>query len=110
MVTESERAGFVAKAGFGDMSDQKAQNLKKPARQGQDQKPEAKTNASPPAEASPAAATLASAVKSARQGGESTDRPPARAESARPKPSWRRTGAWVAGLAAAIGVGWFGGA
>jgi hypothetical protein len=110
MVTESERAGLVAKAGFGDMSDQKAQNLKKPAKQGQDPKPDAKTNASPPAEASPAAETLASAVKSAQQAAQSTDRSPARAESARPEPSWRRTGAWAAGLAAAVGVGWFGGA
>jgi len=101
------------------MSDQqKGQNPKKPAVQGVGEKPAAKKeNSSPSADVTPAAAEITHASASAEKPaqlvaklGESSSTPTGGTEATHPGPSWRRTGAQAAVLAAVIGIGWFGGA
>ena len=109
------------------MSDQqKGQNQKKPAIQGRDEKPAVqgrdekpavkKEGASPPAGATSPVAALAHAVTSAQKPAGPAAKPVETSSvqakdvaAMRSGSSWRRTGAQAAILAAAVGIGWFGG-
>src|SRR5215213_7078907 len=111
MVTNSKRARRAVRSGSRRMSDQeRMQNRKRPADQKQDQKPAVKKEDAPAsAGAAAVTAALALAVESAQQAAQPAEDLLAQGQTVRPKSSWRQTGVWAAGLAAAVGIGWFGG-